>query len=179
MKSIFFAVLASAVSATPELTTPDRDNELILRAVLAHYASEVRDQKSVCVEPGVVAEPLRALATGWSRLKPGEHYGLSTRPAGERISKDIGDALNNLPATAIRNRNFRVQKEWLRKPLRLAPEYDCAVGLSMQPPAIRGDLAVVHVHYHCGDGCGGTHLIGIRKEGPNWRAFAFSQQVIA
>lgn len=182
MKRFFLSLVALSLCASQVQalsTGTDRDDEYILRAVLDHYANELRNEAVVCVEPAVIAEPLHVLRTGWSLLKPDEHYSLSTRPFTERAPKEVSDALDELPSIAIRNKNFRVQPSWVKRPLRVRAQYDCDIGFAMQSPAVRGDLAVVHVRYHCGDGCGGTHLIGARREGQTWRAFAFSQQVIS
>ena len=182
MKQLSLGILTFSLCITHAQalgSSPGSEAELVLQATLAHYANELRDESAVCVEPAVVAEPLRVLLTGWSLLRPNEHYSLSTRPSTERVPEEISEALNELPSTAIRNKNFRVEQSWLRKPLRARPRYDCKIGFAMQPPAIRGDLAVVHVRYHCGDGCGGTHLIGLRRREQGWRAFAFSQQIIS
>ena len=182
MKRFLAASATAGLCLSPAQAQPvpaDRETEQILRAVLDHYANELREEPQVCVEPRTMTEPLRVLRTGWSLLKPNEHYSLSTRPSTERLPAELGKVLDDLPARTIRNRDYPLRSSWLRKPLRLRARYDCAIGLVMQSPAVRGDFAVVHVRYHCGDGCGGTQLIGVQREGEGWRAFAFSQQIIS
>lgn len=152
-------LMAVPAFASAQGGTLPHDSDMIFRAVLAHYAKELKNSPLVCVSPDASSAAFFNLRAGVGH--PAFFPPVFDEPSLDRAFKAV------MPREPT-----RVARNVLPRKFRLSSSDNCGDTVTLLAPAVVGELAfaqVSHSHVEGGAGGGTIKLIALRRKGQVWQ----------